>query len=243
MSAHGPESGWATERAQMLRDAAGVAVATGAYAISFGAISAAGGFTLWQTMALSLLMFSGGSQFGLVGVVAGGGSAWAGAATAALLGARNALYGLRLSTLLGVRSWRRLLSAQVVIDESSAMSMGRSSVRAGRWGFYATGIGVYLLWNLGTLVGVLGAAALSDPRVLGLDAAAPAAFLALLAPRLRGREPVAIALAAASIAVVTTPLVPPGIPVLIAAGCGIVIAAWPRRAAITQAAPENPATP
>lgn len=216
------------ERKAVLRDAAGVSVATGAYGISFGAISVAGGLNIWQTMALSLLMFSGGSQFGLVAVVVGGGSAWAGAATAVLLGARNALYGLRLSTLLELRSWRRLLGAQVVIDESSAMSMGRSSLRAGRLGFYATGIGVFVLWNLGTLIGVVGASVFTNPKVLGLDAAAPAAFIALLAPRLRGREPWAIALVAALIAVLMTPLVPPGIPVLIAAAFGIVVGAWPR---------------
>jgi predicted branched-subunit amino acid permease len=217
------------ERNGVLRDSLGVSVATGAYGISFGAISVSGGLDVWQTMALSLLMFSGGSQFGLVGVIAGGGSGWAGAATAVMLGARNALYGLRLSTLLGLRSWRRLAAAQVVIDESSAMSMGRSSIRATRWGFYATGIGVFLLWNLGTLIGVVGASVVSDPRVLGLDAAAPAAFLALLAPRLAGREPWAIALLAALIAVLTTPLVPPGVPVLIAAAFGILVGAWPRR--------------
>jgi predicted branched-subunit amino acid permease len=217
------------ERTAVLRDSGGVAVATGAYAISFGAISTAGGLTVWQTLALSLLMFSGGSQFGLVGVVAGGGSAWAGAATAVMLGARNSLYGLRLAPLLGVRSWRRLLAAQVIIDESSAMSMGRSSTRLARLGFYATGIGVFTLWNLGTAIGAVGASVLSDPAVLGLDAAAPAAFLALLAPRLRGRQPWAIAAAAAVIAVLATPLVPPGVPVLIAAAFGIAVALWPRR--------------
>ena len=212
----------------MLRDSIGVSVATGAYGISFGAISTAGGLTGWQTMALSLLMFSGGSQFGLVGVVAGGGSAWAGAATAVMLGARNALYGLRLAPLLELDPWRRLLASQVIIDESSAMSMGRGSTRLARIGFYATGIGVFLLWNLGTAIGAVGASVLSDPAALGLDAAAPAAFLALLAPRLRGREPWAIAGAAAVIAVLTTPLVSPGLPVLIAAAFGIAVALWPR---------------
>ncbi len=222
----------ALERHGVLRDALGVSAATGAYGISFGAISVAGGLNAWQTMALSLLMFSGGSQFGLVGVVASGGSPWAGAATAIMLGARNAFYGLRLSTLLGVRSWRRPLAAQLVIDESSAMSLGRSTVAAGRLGFYATGLGVFALWNLGTLIGVVGASAMSDPRVLGLDAAAPAAFIALLAPRLRGGEAWAIALVAAMIAVLTTPLVPPGIPVLIAAAFGIAVGSWPRKAAL-----------
>jgi predicted branched-subunit amino acid permease len=145
-----------------------------------------------------------------------------------MLGARNALYGLRLAPLLELRSWRRLLAAQVIIDESSAMSMGRSSPGTARLGFYATGIGVFVLWNVGTAVGAVGASALSDPAALGLDAAAPAAFLALLAPRLRGREPWAIAAAAAVIAVATTPLVPPGVPVLVAAAVGIAVALWPR---------------
>lgn len=218
------------ERRAVLRDSIGVSLATGAYAISFGAISTAGGLTVWQTVALSLLMFSGGSQFGLVGVVAAGGSAWAGAATAVMLGARNALYGLRLAPLLEVTSWRRLLASHVVIDESSAMSMGRSSVRLARTGFYATGIGIFLLWNVGTAIGAVGASVLSDPAALGLDAAAPAAFLALLAPRLRVREPWAIAGCAAVIAVLTTPLVPPGVPVLIAAAFGISVALWRRPA-------------
>lgn len=213
---------------RVFRDSIAVAITTGAYGISFGAIAAAGGFTLWQSMALSLLMFSGGSQFGLVAVVAGGGSPWAGAATAVMLGSRNAFYGLRLSGLLRVSGWRRVVAAHVVIDESSAMSLGRDTEREGRIGFYATGFGVFVLWNLGTALGVVGAAAFSDPRVFGFDAAAPAAFLALLAPRLRGREPWAIALAAAVLAVAMTPLTPPGIPVLIAAAFGIVVGTWPR---------------
>ncbi len=212
---------WPVTRSQVLRDAAGVAIATGAYAISFGAISLAAGLNFWQTMTLSLVMFTGGSQFGLVGVVAGGGAPLAGAVTAILLGARNSLYGLRLSELLDVRRTRRLLAAHLVIDESTAMAIGRDSARAARLGFYATGIGVFLLWNLGTVVGLVGASWLSDPRLLGLDAAAPAAFLALLAPRLRDREAWAVALAAAIVALVAVPFVPVGIPVLIAALVGV----------------------
>ena len=220
---------WRLTRSQVLRDAAGVAVATGAYAISFGAIALAGGLDFWQTMALSLLMFTGGSQFGLIGVVAGGGAPLAGAATAIMLGARNALYGLRLSELLNVRGGRRLLTAQLVIDESTAMAIGRDSVRAARLGFYATGIGVFVLWNVGTAVGVVGASWLSDPRLLGLDAAAPAAFLALLAPRMRGRETWVVALTAALVALIAVPFVPVGFPVLIAALVGVVAGLLPQR--------------
>ena len=168
----GTDPAWRLTRSAVLRDAVGVSVATGAYGISFGAISLAGGLDVWQTMALSLLMFTGGSQFGLVGVVAGGGAPLAGAATAIMLGARNALYGLRLAELLALRGWRRFAAAQLIIDESTAMSIGRDSPRAARWGFYSTGLGVFALWNLGTLIGVVGAAWLADPRALGLDAAA-----------------------------------------------------------------------
>ncbi len=207
----------------------GVSVATGAYGISFGAISLAGGLDFWQTMALSLLMFTGGSQFGLIGVVAGGGAPLAGAATAIMLGARNALYSLSLAELLRVRGWRRLLTAQLVIDESTAMSLGRDSVRAARLGFYSTGIGGFVLWNLGPAIGLLGASWLAEPRMLGLDAAAPAAFLALLAPRLRGREAWAVALAAAMVALIAVPFVPVGFSVLIAALVGVVAGLLPVR--------------
>ncbi len=219
---------WRLTRGEVLRDSAGVGIASGAYAISFGALALAAGLDFWQTMTLSLLMFTGGSQFGLIGVVASGGAPLAGAATAIMLGARNALYGLRLSELLNVRGARRVLAAQLVLDESTAMSIGRDTERAARWGFYATGISVFVCWNIGTAVGLLGASWLSEPRLLGLDAAAPAAFLALLAPRLRGREAWAVALAAALVALITVPFVPIGIPVLIAALVGVVVGLWPR---------------
>ncbi|WP_037362670.1 AzlC family ABC transporter permease [Nakamurella lactea] len=212
---------WRLERRGILRDSVGVGIATGAYAISFGALSLTAGLSVLQAMVLSLFMFTGGSQFGLIGVLAGGGSPWAGAATAVMLGSRNALYGLRLAPILDLRGWRRMLAAQLVIDESSAMSMGRSGDRGARAGFYGTGLAVFVLWNLGTLIGAVGAAALSDPRVLGMDAAAPAAFLALLAPRIRSRESWALALAAALVALLATPFVPPGIPILIAAAVGV----------------------
>ncbi len=201
----------------MIRDALGIGIASGAYALSFGAISTAAGLSLLQTCALSLLMFTGASQFALVGVVGAGGSVWAGAATAALLGSRNALYGLRLSSLLDARGWRRALAAHVVIDETTAMAIARESVPESRLAFWATGLAVFTLWNLGTLIGALATHALPDPKVLGFDAAPPAAFLALLAPRLRAREPMAIALAAGLVALVCLPFVPAGVPLLIVA--------------------------
>lgn len=210
----------------MIRDALGIAVATGAYALSFGAIAATSGLSLLQTAALSALMFTGASQFALVGVIGAGGSVWAGAATAALLGSRNALYGLRLSALLNVRGRRRLAAAHFVIDETTAMAIGRDSEREGRLAFWATGVALFTLWNLGTLVGALATHALPDPKVLGFDVAPPAAFLALLAPKLRAREPLAIALAAGVIAVLCLPFVPAGIPLLIVAMLVVVFGFW-----------------
>ena len=201
----------------MIRDALGIGVATGAYALSFGAISTAAGLSLLQTCALSVLMFTGASQFALVGVVGAGGSVWAGAATAALLGSRNALYGMRLASLLDRSRWKRIAAAHFVIDETTAMAIARDSVAESRLAFWATGLAVFTLWNLGTLIGALATHALPDPKVLGFDAAPPAAFLALLAPRLRAREPMAIALGAGVVALVCLPFVPAGVPLLIVA--------------------------
>ena len=189
-------------RRAIVRDALGIGIASGAYALSFGAISTAAGLSVLQTCALSLLMFTGASQFALVGIVGSGGSVWAGAATAALLGTRNALYGVRLSSLLKVSGLRRFGAAQLVIDESTAMAIARDDENDGRFAFWVTGLLLFAFWNLATFVGALATTALPDPKVLGLDAAPPAAYLALLAPRLRAREPLAIALAAGLVALI-----------------------------------------
>ncbi len=212
MPAPSPDS-----RSEVIRNALGIGIATGAYALSFGAIATAAGLSLLQTASLSVLMFTGASQFALVGVIGAGGSGWAGAATAALLGSRNALYGLRLSGLLKVHGLRRVATAHFVIDETTAMAIARDDEREARFAFWATGVAVFTLWNLGTLIGALATHALPNPRVLGFDAAPPAAFLALLAPRLRSREPIAIALGGALVALVCLPFVPAGIPLLIVA--------------------------
>jgi predicted branched-subunit amino acid permease len=220
---------WRFRRASVLRNAAGIALATGAYALSFGAVSTAAGLSLLQTSVLSLAMFSGGSQFATVAVLGSGGSALTAAAAAVLLGSRNALYGLRLSSLLGVRGPRRLVAAQLVIDESTAMSLGRDDDRLNRLGFWATGAGVFALWNLGTLIGALAAHALPNVKSIGLDAAAPAAFLALLAPRVRSRLALVVAAAAPAVAMAGVPFLPIGAPVLVAALVAIVTGALTAR--------------
>jgi len=216
-------------RAAVVRDAVAVGVATGTYGLSFGALSTAAGLTVPQTCGLSLLMFTGASQFALVGVVGAGGGAPAAVATAALLGARNGLYGLQLSGLLGVRGARRLLAAHLVIDESAAMAQGRANAPLARLGFWTTGLAVFVLWNLATTIGAWGARSLSSPQALGLDVAASAAFQALLAPRMRGREAWGVAVGAALVAVLTTPFTPVGVPVLLAAlATGLAAVSRPR---------------
>lgn len=212
-------------RRQVLRTSLSVGLATGAYGVSFGALATASGLSVLQACALSIVAFTGASQFAFVGVVAAGGGPLSGAATAALLGTRNALYGLRLSGLLGLRGGERLVGAQLVIDESTAVALGQEDESAARLGFWATGAAVFVLWNLATLVGGLGGTALGDPRRYGLDAAVPAAFVALLAPRLRGRTAWSTAVAAAGVALVLVPVAPAGVPVLaaslVAVGAGL----------------------
>ena len=179
----------------------------------------AAGLSTLQACALSLLLFTGASQFALVGVLGAGGGALAAVAGALLLGLRNTLYAVRLASLVPVPWPRRLLAAQLTIDESTGMATAAPPALAGT-AFWATGASVYLLWNLATLAGAVGAARLGDPGVLGLDAAVPAAFLALLAPQLRSRGLLGVAAAGALVAAVAVPVTPPGVPVLLA---GLVV--------------------
>jgi predicted branched-subunit amino acid permease len=205
-------------RRAILRDAAGIGLAVGAYGISFGAVSIAAGLSVAQTCALSTLAFTGASQFAFVGVVGTGGAPLAGTATALLLGSRNTLYALRMSALLDASGLRKLPAAHVTIDETTAMAVARTTAAESRLAFWATAASVFTLWNLATLVGALGAGALGDPRALGMDAAVPAAFLGLLWPRLRaGTEARAVALAGATVAVAASLTLPAGVPVLLAA--------------------------
>ena len=211
-----------TERSSIIRDSLGVGVATGAYGVGFGAVSVAAGLSVAQTCALSFFVFTGASQFALVGVIASGGAPISGALTAMLLGTRNTLYGLRLAPLLAWTGWRRALGAQVLIDESTAMSVTRETTPAARLGFLTTGISVFVLWNLATLAGAVAGNAIGDPRTYGLDAAVGAAFLALLWPRLKSRRNQLVAVAAAAVALGAVPIVPAGVPVLAAAAVALL---------------------
>lgn len=206
----------------IVREGVTVGIATGAYGLSFGAISVAAGLDVWQTCALSLLVFTGASQFALVGVVASGGAPLSGAATALLLGVRNGLYGLRLAPLLDWHGWRRAAAAHLVIDESTAMSVHRGSTPEARTGFLSAGLSVFVLWNLATLLGALAGTSLGDPRTYGLDAAVGGAFLALLWPRLRTRTNQVVGVLAVAVALGLVPVAPAGVPVLAAAAVALL---------------------
>lgn len=215
------------------RQGLAVALATSASGISFGALSVASGLDIWQTCVLSLLMFTGGSQFAFVGVVAAGGPAAAPAAIAssALLGVRNAAYAMRMAPVVAGGFWRKLSATHFTIDESVAVGLAQDAPRARQAGFWVTGIAIWVGWNLSTLLGALLGDVLGDPRSYGLDAAAAAAFLALLWPRLRGRQPLAVAAGAAVVAALLTPWLMPGIPVIAAAGVAVAVGLFDPRGA------------
>ncbi len=194
-----------------------ISVAVGLYGLSFGALAIAAGLTVWQAVALSALMFTGGSQFAFIGVVAGGGSLPAATTAASLLGLRNAVYGVQMNALFRPRAALKPVGAHVTIDESAATALGQTEPDEQRRGFWTAGIGVWVLWNAFTLAGALLGERLGDPTVWGLDGAAVAAFLGLLWPRLKGRDAHAIAIAAAFVTLVAVPFVPAGLPIIVAA--------------------------
>lgn len=211
-------------------DSLGVGVATGAYGVSVGALATTSGLTVWQACVLSLLTFTGASQFAFIGIIGSGGAPMTGAFTGALLGTRNLFYGLTLAPRLALLPKHRWGAAHLVIDESTAMSITRSSRRQSRLGFFWTGGTIFLLWNLMTLLGAIAGEAIGDPRTWGLDAAVGAAFLALLWPRLSSWFSRVIALAAAAVAIGAVPVVASGVPIilggLVAVSLGVL---WQRR--------------
>jgi predicted branched-subunit amino acid permease len=211
------QAGAGVPDAAVVRDALGVGIAVGLSGFAFGVTSAGSGLTVTQTCALSLLVFTGASQFALVGALAAGSGPFTAAAGAFFLGVRNAFYGLRLSQLLALPRALRPLAAQWVIDETTAVTLAQPSRRAARIGFTVTGACLYLLWNLTTLLGALGARALGDTGAWGLDAAGPAVFLALLAPMLKTAAERAVAALAVLLGLGLLPVLPAGVPVLAAA--------------------------
>ena len=212
------------EQRSLVADSIGVGIASGAYGVSFGAIAVTSGFSVLQTCVLSLLVFTGASQFALVGVLASGGVPASASATALMLGTRNALYGLKLASMLRLTGLRRVGAAQLVIDESTAMALKARDPKDAPLGFFAAGWAVFVLWNLATLIGAVAGGQIGDTRAYGLDAAVPAAFLALLWPRLTTLRTRLTALGGAAVALALVPLVRPGLPIIAAAGVAVIAA-------------------
>ena len=209
----------ASERGTIVRAGVGIGLYAAAFGASFAAVSVGSGLSVGQTMVLSLVMFSGASQFAFVGVAAAG-SPWAAIPAALLLGVRNAFYGVPISEILAPRGWPRLVTAHFVIDETTAMAVGQSEPRARRYAFWSTGLILFTLWQTGSLVGALLGEAI-DPSRFGLDAAAPAVFLALLWAQLRSRPAKAVAVLGGLLAFVLIPVAPAGVPVIAAAAVAV----------------------
>lgn len=210
---------------QVDRTALSVAFTVGLYGAAFGAAGVTAGFSILQTCLLSILLFSGASQFAVVGIMGAGGAAISAIATATLLGFRNTLYGLQMAPILKVKGFKRVLAAQITIDESTAVATLQANDEDRKRGFYLTGIGVYLFWNLFTFLGALGASAIGDPSVWGLDAAVPAAFLGLIWPRLKNKVQFLVSAIAIAWALLLTPVTPAGIPIITTVVLAIIFGA------------------
>lgn len=218
---------WLTIRKEIIGNALSIGVAVAMYGVSFGALGTTTGLTIPQTMALSLLMFTGASQFTLVSTLASGGTALTAVIAAWLMGTRNAAYSMRMTPILKTRGFGRLVAVQLTIDESTAMGLAQDENlyegRASRLAFWATGLSVYVLWNLATFIGAISVSALGDPKTFGLDAAIAAGLFALVWPQIKSRIEIVVALGGALIALTLTPFVSPGIPVLAAALVAIIM--------------------
>lgn len=218
---------WLTVRKEIIGNAISIGVAVAMYGVSFGALGTTTGLTIPQTMALSLLMFTGASQFTLVSTLASGGTALTAVIASWLMGTRNAAYSMRMTPILKTRGFGRLVAVQLTIDESTAMGLAQDETayegRASRLAFWATGLSVYVLWNLATFVGAVSVSAIGDPKTFGLDAAIAAGLFALVWPQIKSRIEIAVALGGALIALTLTPFVSPGIPVLAAALVAVII--------------------
>jgi predicted branched-subunit amino acid permease len=210
---------------QVDRTAFSVAFTVGLYGAAFGAAGVTAGFSILQTCLLSILLFSGASQFAVVGIMGAGGAAISAIATATLLGFRNTLYGLQMAPILKVKGIKRVLAAQITIDESTAVATLQDNDEDRKRGFYLTGIGVYVFWNLFTFLGALGASAIGDPSVWGLDAAVPAAFLGLIWPRIKNKVQLLVSGIAIAWALLLTPVTPAGIPIITTVVLAIIFGA------------------
>ena len=196
------------------RDSLSVGLAVGAAGIAFGAVAVADHFTVAQACFLSLVLFSGASQFSLVAVMSAGGSPLSAIVTGTFLGGRNGLYGVRMAQILKLKGLKRAVAAHVTIDESTGVAIAQESLEDQRTAFWYTGFGVFFFWNLFTLIGALGAKAIGDTSAWGLDVASPAIFCAVLFPRLKERKLFIAGVLSFIWALSITQFVPAGVPII-----------------------------
>ena len=207
----------------IVRDAATIALAAAMIGVSFGVVAAGKGIPFEKIQVMSLTVFAGGSQFVLVGGV---GSGVAAAVVAGLvLNARHIAFGLSLAPVLDGPLWHRAVSAQIVIDESTAYALAQPELRLARQGFYAVGVFLFVSWQVGTAIGALAGAAI-DYKAFGVDAAFPAGLLAMLGPQLTTRSARLAAVLGATIAVASTPILPRGLPILLAVAGALIAFAF-----------------
>jgi 4-azaleucine resistance transporter AzlC len=198
-----------------LRDALALAAAVGVVGASFGALAGTAGVPFVLMVALSVVVFAGASQFLLVAVVAAGGNVFAAVVAGLLMNARHVPFGLAIGDTIG-GSWpARLLGAHLLVDEVVAFSRARGSGPRARAAYWTCGILLFVFWNVGAVVGRLAGSAIPDPSAFGVDAAFPAALLALLLPALRRADARRVGLVAAVVALAATPFLPAGVPVIV----------------------------
>jgi 4-azaleucine resistance transporter AzlC len=213
---------WRTIDRALVRDVLAIAMAVAVIGASFGAVTVTSGLPWWLAPALSVLVFAGGAQFLAVGVLAAGGGPIAAVLGALLLNSRLLPYGLAIADTIGSGRVAKFLGSHLVTDETVAFAIGQPSRERSRAAFWLCGVALFVCWNLGTMAGVLAGRVIGDPDAFGLDAAFPAALLALVLPSLRDAATVRPALLGAAIALATTPFLPPGVPILLALG-GLVL--------------------
>lgn len=210
-----PDRWWRDESLRpMIVASLTLSAAVGVFGVSFGVGSVAAGASVLQTCVISLVVFTGASQFSAVSVIGAGGSIGSALGGALLLAARNGVYGMAMSRRLDGGIGRRILAAQLTIDETTAMAVAQPTRREQQIAFWLTGGALYACWNLGTLIGALAGSAI-DPQTYGLDVAFPAGFVAMIWPILTRREARIAAIVGAAVCLLTTPFTPVGVPILL----------------------------
>lgn len=204
-----------TAERTLARDVGALGVAVLAVGASFGAIAVAAGLPPWAVVAMSVLVFAGGSQFMAVGLMTVG-NPFAAVFAGLLLNARHLPFGLAIADAIGQGWWRRLVGSHLLVDESVAFAMALPAGPIRQRAYWSTGVTLFIAWQVGTVLGILLGGSVGDTDALGLDAAFPAGMIALLLPSLRDRDTRHVALGGALVALVATPFLPAGLPVLLA---------------------------